>query len=58
MQHKIRRHTVIFPDIDGVLQPPESQTRFRHDLDFIGSTRFSSWSPVPDNCEPGHSWTE
>ncbi len=28
-------HTVIFLDIDGVLQPGESQRRFRHDLDAL-----------------------
>lgn len=33
MQHETRRRTVIFLDIDGVLQPPASQTRFKHDLE-------------------------
>lgn len=33
MQHETRRRTVIFLDIDGVLQPPHSQARFRHDLE-------------------------
>ena len=27
------RRTVIFLDIDGVLQPPSSQKRFKHDLE-------------------------
>ena len=33
MQHETRRRTVIFLDIDGVLQPPDSQTRFRRNLE-------------------------
>jgi len=27
------RRTIIFLDIDGVLQPPSRQTRFKHDLE-------------------------
>ena len=33
MQHETLRRTVIFLDIDGVLQSPSSQKRFQHDLD-------------------------
>ena len=33
MQHETLRRTVIFLDIDGVLQSPSSQKRFRHDLE-------------------------
>ena len=33
VQHETRRRTVIFLDIDGVLQPPHRQTRFKHDLE-------------------------
>ena len=33
MQRETPRRTVIFLDIDGVLQSPSSQKRFRHDLE-------------------------
>ena len=33
VQHDKLRRIVIFLDIDGVLQPPSKQTRFKHDLD-------------------------
>lgn len=33
MHEKTRNRTVIFLDIDGVLQPGEAQHRFRHDLE-------------------------
>ena len=33
MQQEAARRTVIFLDIDGVLQRPSSQKRFKHDLD-------------------------
>ena len=33
MQHEPQRRTVIFLDIDGVLQPHGKQTRFDHDLE-------------------------
>ena len=32
-QQEALRRTVIFLDIDGVLQPPSSQRRFKHDLE-------------------------
>ena len=33
------RRRVIFLDIDGVLQPPARQTRFKHDLEFDDEER-------------------
>ena len=33
MQHETLCRTVIFLDIDGVLQSPSSQKRFQHDLE-------------------------
>ena len=33
VQHETLRRTVIFLDIDGVLQPPSQQKRFKHDLE-------------------------
>ena len=46
------RRRVIFPDIDGVLQPPARQTRRKHDLevdDEERARRISSGLPARPN---------
>ena len=46
------RRIVMFLDIDGVLQPPSKQTRFKHDLDELRR------SLAGQAAQPNRAWPQ